>query len=47
MKAGKWEKKKFMGVELYHKTLGVVGLGNIGGQVAKKGPGARDERYRL
>ena len=39
MKAGKWEKKKFMGVELYHKTLGVVGLGNIGGQVAKKAQG--------
>ncbi len=39
MKAGKWEKKKFMGVELYHKTLGVVGLGNIGSQVAKKAQG--------
>lgn len=37
MKAGKWEKKKFMGVELFNKTLGVVGLGNIGGQVAKRG----------
>lgn len=30
MKAGKWEKKKFMGVELYNKTLGVVGIGVIG-----------------
>ncbi len=39
MKAGKWEKKKFMGVELYHKTLGVIGLGNIGGQVARKALG--------
>ena len=39
MKAGKWEKKKFMGVELFRKTLGVVGLGNIGGQVAKKAQG--------
>ena len=39
MKAGKWEKKKFMGVELYNKTLGIVGLGNIGGQVAKKAQG--------
>ncbi len=39
MKAGKWEKKKFMGVELYHKTLGIVGLGNIGSQVAKKAQG--------
>jgi D-3-phosphoglycerate dehydrogenase / 2-oxoglutarate reductase len=36
LKAGKWEKKKFMGVELYNKTLGVVGIGNIGGQVAKR-----------
>jgi D-3-phosphoglycerate dehydrogenase / 2-oxoglutarate reductase len=36
MKAGKWEKKKFMGVELFNKTLGIVGIGNIGGQVAKR-----------
>ena len=28
--AGKWEKSKFMGVELYGKTLGVIGCGNIG-----------------
>lgn len=39
MKAGKWEKKKFMGVELYNKTLGIIGLGNIGGQVAKRAQG--------
>lgn len=39
MKSGKWEKKKFMGVELYHKTLGIIGLGNIGSQVAKKAQG--------
>jgi len=39
MKAGKWEKKKFMGVELYNKTLGIIGLGAIGGQVAKKAQG--------
>ncbi|MDP2168227.1 MAG: phosphoglycerate dehydrogenase [Thermodesulfovibrionales bacterium] len=36
MKAHKWEKKKFMGVELFNKTLGVVGIGNIGGHVAKR-----------
>lgn len=36
IKAGKWEKKKFMGVELFNKTLGVVGIGNIGAQVAKR-----------
>ncbi len=36
MKAGKWEKKKFEGVELWDKTLGVVGLGAIGGVVASR-----------
>lgn len=36
MKNGKWDKKKFMGVELYGKTLGVVGLGRIGAAVAKR-----------
>ncbi len=39
MKAGKWEKKKFMGVELFNKTLGVLGIGNIGSQVAKRAQG--------
>jgi D-3-phosphoglycerate dehydrogenase len=36
MKSGKWEKKKFMGVEIFNKTLGIIGLGNIGSQVAKR-----------
>jgi D-3-phosphoglycerate dehydrogenase / 2-oxoglutarate reductase len=36
IKAGNWEKKKFMGVELFNKTLGIVGIGNIGSQVAKR-----------
>ncbi|NOY64268.1 MAG: phosphoglycerate dehydrogenase, partial [Nitrospirae bacterium] len=36
MKEGKWEKKKFMGVELFNKTLGILGLGNIGSQVARR-----------
>lgn len=36
MKAGKWDKKRFMGVELYMKTLGIVGIGNIGKQVAAR-----------
>jgi D-3-phosphoglycerate dehydrogenase len=35
-KSGKWEKKKFMGIELFNKTLGVIGIGNIGSQVAKR-----------
>jgi D-3-phosphoglycerate dehydrogenase len=36
MKSRKWEKKKFMGIELFNKTLGVIGIGNIGSQVAKR-----------
>jgi D-3-phosphoglycerate dehydrogenase len=36
MKSGKWEKKKFMGVELFNKTLGIIGIGNIGSQVAQR-----------
>ncbi|MEK6699536.1 MAG: phosphoglycerate dehydrogenase [Nitrospirota bacterium] len=39
LKAGKWEKKKFEGVELYDKTLGVIGLGAIGGVVANRAIG--------
>ncbi|BEV36716.1 phosphoglycerate dehydrogenase [Synechococcus sp. M16CYN] len=35
MRAGKWERKKYVGNELYKKTLGVVGLGKIGSHVAK------------
>ena len=36
MKQGKWEKKLLMGVEVYDKTLGVIGIGNIGMIVAEK-----------
>jgi D-3-phosphoglycerate dehydrogenase len=36
MKKGEWERKKFMGVEIYGKTLGIVGLGRIGTEVAKR-----------
>jgi len=35
-KAGKWEKRKFLGNELRGKTLGVVGLGSIGREVVKR-----------
>lgn len=36
MQAGEWKRSKFMGVELNEKTLGVVGLGRIGREVAKR-----------
>ncbi|MFM2130224.1 MAG: hypothetical protein RL477_1770, partial [Pseudomonadota bacterium] len=39
--AGKWEKNRFMGVELAAKTLGVVGCGNIGSIVADRALGLR------
>ncbi|MCW1954943.1 MAG: phosphoglycerate dehydrogenase [Roseobacter sp.] len=39
--AGKWEKSKFMGVELTNKTLGVIGAGNIGGIVCDRARGLR------
>jgi len=39
MKSGRWEKSRFMGVELYEHTLGVVGLGNIGRLVAERARG--------
>ncbi|MDJ0852231.1 MAG: phosphoglycerate dehydrogenase [Myxococcota bacterium] len=39
MKAGEWEKKKFTGLELYNRTLGVVGLGRIGRIVADRAHG--------
>ncbi len=34
--AGRWEKNRFMGVELYAKTLGLIGCGNIGALVAER-----------
>jgi D-3-phosphoglycerate dehydrogenase len=39
--AGKWEKSKFMGVELFNKTLGVIGAGNIGGIVCDRALGLK------
>uniref|UniRef100_A0A3B4B8D1 D-isomer specific 2-hydroxyacid dehydrogenase NAD-binding domain-containing protein n=1 Tax=Periophthalmus magnuspinnatus TaxID=409849 RepID=A0A3B4B8D1_9GOBI len=36
MKAGNWDRKKFMGAELYGKVLGIVGLGRIGKEVASR-----------
>ena len=39
--AGKWEKSKFMGVEVTGKTLGIIGCGNIGSIVAERAVGLR------
>jgi D-3-phosphoglycerate dehydrogenase len=39
--AGKWEKSRFMGVELFNKTLGVIGCGNIGAIVADRAIGLK------
>ena len=40
-RAGKWEKNKFMGVEISGKTLGVIGCGNIGSIVADRALGLK------
>jgi D-3-phosphoglycerate dehydrogenase len=39
MKAGRWEKKRFTGMELYNRTIGVIGLGNVGRIVADRARG--------
>lgn len=39
--AGRWEKSRFMGVELYSKTLGVIGCGNVGALVAERALGLK------
>src|SRR3989338_7690572 len=39
LKKGEWERKKFTGIQLYEKTLGVVGLGRIGTEVARRAQG--------
>jgi phosphoglycerate dehydrogenase-like enzyme len=36
LKNGKFDRKSYMGVELQNKTLGIVGLGRIGREVAKR-----------
>lgn len=40
LKAKKWEKKKFSGVEIYGKILGVIGLGRVGSHMAKMAKGS-------
>src|SRR6185436_10925225 len=41
LKGGKWDRNKYVGVELCNKTLGVIGLGNVGRIVAERGAGLR------
>jgi len=40
-RAGKWEKNKFLGVEIFGKTLGVIGCGNVGSIVADRAIGLK------
>src|SRR5437763_13767550 len=39
MKAGKWEKSRFLGIEVRNKVLGIVGLGKVGTEVARRALG--------
>jgi len=41
LRAGKWEKKKFQGHEVFGKTLGVIGIGNIGSVVVDRAIGLK------
>ncbi len=39
LKGGEWDRKRFMGVEVRGKTLGIIGLGQVGSEVARRGRG--------
>lgn len=39
LRAGEWKRKEYMGTELRNKTLGIVGFGNVGSEVAKRAVG--------
>lgn len=39
LKAGEWERKRFTGVEVHNKVLGILGLGKIGAEVARRAQG--------
>jgi len=41
MKGGKWEKSRFMGNEVYNKTLGIIGIGRVGTIVADRAQGLK------
>ena len=46
LKSGEWKRSKFIGVELRGKTLGVIGLGQVGSEVARRGKGLDMTRRR-
>jgi len=39
LKSGQWKRKDFLGIEIRDKTLGIIGLGNVGSEVAKRARG--------
>ncbi|MEK7353148.1 MAG: phosphoglycerate dehydrogenase, partial [Chloroflexota bacterium] len=39
LKAGEWRRNEFTGIEVRNKTLGIIGLGNVGSEVAKRATG--------
>ncbi len=39
LKSGKWERKRFIGIEVRNKKLGIIGLGRVGSEVAKRAKG--------
>jgi D-3-phosphoglycerate dehydrogenase len=39
LKEGRWDRNKYLGVEVRHKTLGIVGLGKVGAEVARRAKG--------
>jgi D-3-phosphoglycerate dehydrogenase len=41
VKAGRWEREKWLGTEVCNKVLGIIGLGNIGAIVAERAVGLR------
>ena len=51
LKSGKWERSKFLGLEVRGKTLGIIGLGQVGSEVARRARGlemnVRSEERRV
>jgi D-3-phosphoglycerate dehydrogenase len=43
LKSGLWQRQEFVGVEVRNKTLGIIGLGNVGSEVARRGRGLQME----